>query len=107
MRKPLMLCIILIAYVYAYAQNPLTGKVTDARSGAPVSGASIKVRHSKTGTSTDNNGSFAIQAKSGDILEISSIGYTTQTLSVSDGATLSIALEPSSTELKEIVFVGT
>jgi len=102
-----MLCIILIAYVYTYAQNPLTGKVTDARSKAPISGASIKVRHSKTGTSTDNNGSFTIQAKSGDILEISSIGYTTQTFSVTDGASLVIALEPSSTELKEIVFVGT
>ncbi len=102
-----MLCIILIAYVYSYAQNPLTGKVRDARSGAPISGASIKVRHSKAGTSTDNNGSFTIQAKSGDILEISSIGYISQTFSVTDGASPAIALEPSSTELKEIVFVGT
>jgi iron complex outermembrane receptor protein len=96
----------LIIYVYAHAQNTLTGKVTDSKTGNPVSGVSVKVRHSKTGTSTDNNGNFTLQAKQGDILEISSIGYTTQTVPVSDVATLTIALEPSSTELKEIVFVG-
>jgi len=106
MRKPILLFIVLIAYVYAYAQNTLTGKVLDSKSGSPISGASVKVRHSKAGTSTDNNGSFTLQAKPGDILEISSIGYTTQTVTISDITTLTIVLQPGSTELKEIVFVG-
>src|SRR5882762_8150753 len=106
MRKPFLLCIILIAYVYVYAQNTLTGKVTDGKTGSPVTGATVKVRHSKTGTSTDNNGSFTLQARTGDVLEISSIGYTTQTITVTATSGLSIVLEPNSTELKEIVFVG-
>src|SRR5882757_8093559 len=107
MRKTTLLCLMLIAHVYAHAQNTLTGKVTDGKTGSPVTGASIKVRHSKTGTSTDNSGSFTIQAKPGDLLEVSSIGYTSQMVTITDGTTLTIVLEPSSTELKEIVFVGT
>src|SRR5882724_11972899 len=107
MRKTTLLCLMLIVHVYAHAQNTLTGKVTDGKTGSPVTGASIKVRHSKTGTSTDNSGSFTIQAKPGDLLEVSSIGYTSQMVTITDGTTLTIVLEPSSTELKEIVFVGT
>ncbi|MBN9385007.1 MAG: TonB-dependent receptor [Chitinophagaceae bacterium] len=107
MRKPILLCIMLIVYIYAHAQNTLTGKVTDSKTNAPIEGASIKVKHSKTGTSTDNNGHYAIPVKPGDLVEISSIGYITKTISIVDGGSLDIALEPSSTELREIVFVGT
>jgi iron complex outermembrane receptor protein len=106
MRKLLTLCIILIVYTYTYAQNSLTGKVTDSKTGAPISGATVKVKHSKAGTSTSDNGNFTIQAKPGDVVEISSIGYTSQSVNVTDGASLTIILEPNSTELKEIVFVG-
>src|SRR5437868_6953092 len=106
MRKTMLLCLLLIVFTYANAQNALTGKVTDSKTGSPVSGASVKVKHSKTGTSTDDNGNFTLQAKPGDILEISSIGYTTQSVSVTGGSNLTIVLEPNSTELKEIVFVG-
>ena len=74
MRKPVLLCIILAAYIYTYAQHTLTGKVTDSQNGAPVSGASIKIRHAKGGTSTDANGQFTLPAKAGDMLEVSSIG---------------------------------
>ena len=106
MRRSILLCIILIAYVYGYAQNTLTGKVTDGQNGAPVTGASIKIRHAKGGTSTDAGGRFTLSAKAGDVLEVSSIGYVTQEVTVTDGATLTIVLQPNSTELKEIVFVG-
>lgn len=102
----MLLCLMLIIYGFTNAQNTLTGKVTDSKTGSPVSGASIKVKNSKTGTSTDNSGRFTLQAKQGDILEVSSIGYTTQTVTISDVATVTIVLEPNSTELKEIVFVG-
>ncbi len=107
MRKPILLCIMLIVYIYAHAQNTLTGKVTDSKTNAPIEGASLKVKHSKTGTSTDNNGHYTIPVKPGDLVEISSIGYITKTISIVDGGSLDITLEPSSTELKEIVFVGT
>jgi len=106
MRKPLLLCIILIVYVYAHAQNTLTGKVTNGKTGNPIEGVTVKIRHAKAGTSTDNNGNFSLQVKPGDLLEISSIGYVSQTVSLTGGTSLTIVLEPSSTELKEIVFVG-
>lgn len=106
MRKLLLLLFILIGYLGVYSQTILSGKVVDAKSGNPVSGVSIRIKSSKTGTSTNNEGVFKIQARPEDILEISSVGYYSQTISLAGKSELTIALEPSSTELKEIVFVG-
>jgi len=107
MRKPLLLGILLIAYIYTNAQITLTGKVVDAKSGAPIEGASIKLKNSKSGTYSTSTGSFMLSARPGDILEVSSIGYLKQIIGVNANETnITIALEPSSTELKEIVFVG-
>ncbi|MBN8853403.1 MAG: hypothetical protein BGO55_18255 [Sphingobacteriales bacterium 50-39] len=107
MRKPILLSILLIAYIYAHAQITLTGKVVDAKSGAPIEGASIKLKNSKGGTYTGNNGGFTLSARPGDILEITSIGYVKQTVGVNSNETnITIAMEPISSELKEIVFVG-
>ncbi len=54
----------------AFVQNrTITGTVTD-ENGAPVFGASIKVKGTRTGVAADNNGMFRIFAKTGDILVI-------------------------------------
>jgi iron complex outermembrane receptor protein len=95
----LVLCTLLV-----HAQKSITGKVTDSKSGASVSGATIKVKGGKA-TSTNNEGLFKLQAASGAELEITSIGY--EPLSVTANKDfLEITLSPASTELKEMVFVG-
>ena len=103
----MLLCLLLFAYIFTHAQITLTGKVVDAKSGAPIEGASIKLKNSKSGTYSTSTGSFTLSARAGDVLEISSIGYLKQIIGVNATETnFTIALEPSSTELKEIVFVG-
>ncbi|HVU57023.1 MAG TPA: TonB-dependent receptor [Puia sp.] len=107
MRKPVLLSIMLIAYIYTQAQITLTGKVIDSKTGAPIEGASLKLKNSKLGTYSTSTGSFTLSAHSGDILEVTSIGYFKQVVGVNANQTnITISLEPSSTELKEIVFVG-
>ena len=100
----LLTCLVLYA-LFLHAQKPFTGKITDLRTGNPLSGVSVKVKGGK-GSSTDNNGTFTITANPGQTLEISSIGYTSQALTLTDAASLTIALEPASTQLTEMVFVG-
>ncbi|HSZ85979.1 MAG TPA: carboxypeptidase-like regulatory domain-containing protein, partial [Puia sp.] len=65
-----------------FAQTTIIGKITDSKTGNPLSGVSVKSRSSKTGTQTNNEGVFKIQANVGDELEISSIGYKIQRIKI-------------------------
>jgi len=105
MKKLALLTSLLFFALLVQAQKSITGTIVDTRSGAPVSGVSVKVKGGR-GTSTDNQGVFKIVASPGQLVEISSIGYTSQTLILTDVATLAISLEPASTQLTEMVFVG-
>src|ERR687885_119795 len=58
------------------------------------------------GASTDANGQFAIDAKSGDVLVVSAIGYQTTELTVGNKSTLDVSLKESASQLNEVVVVG-
>lgn len=106
MRRTLFLAGLLLASLAILAQTTITGKVTDLKTGVPISGASVKIKSTRKGTSTNNEGIFKILASPNDVLEISIIGYKTQSLNVSGLSDISISLEQASTELQEVVFVG-
>lgn len=79
------------------------GRVTDS-SGAPVSGASIQVKGKTTGQATDKTGDFIVNVDEGDILVISSIGYITREIKVTDVSSfLTIILQPQPQEIEKIV----
>ena len=105
MRK-LLLLIGLITSSYLMAQKNLTGTVKDAKTNLPLSGASVKARSSKNGTTTNNDGIFRIQVAVPEVLEVSMIGYKSQTVKIADQTEIEIKLEANTTELTEIVFVG-
>lgn len=84
---------------------PITGKVTDEK-GVPLSGVSVTVKGTNRGTSTDQNGIYVIDAKSGDVVEFSMIGYKTQSITLGSGSTLSIQMVTESTQLSDVVVVG-
>jgi iron complex outermembrane receptor protein len=106
MRKLLLILGLLSSSLTLFAQNLLTGKVSDSKTGEILAGASIKIKGSKTGTLTNNDGVFKLQAKPGDIVEITSIGFATQTVKVGDQQELDIRLEASMTELLQVVTTG-
>lgn len=83
----------------------VTGKVTDA-SGAPIPGATIKVKGSKGGTSASADGSFKISASPKAILQVSAIGYETKETPVNGSAQLSIQLNLDTKSLSEVVVTG-
>ncbi|HEX4373079.1 MAG TPA: TonB-dependent receptor [Puia sp.] len=91
---------------FLFAQNTITGKITDSKTGSPLSGVSVKSKSTKTGTQTNNEGIFKIQVNVGGVLEISSIGYKTQSISVTSQSDISISLEQNSAELNEVVVTG-
>lgn len=77
------------------------GNVKDA-TGEPLIGVSILVKGTTNGTVTDIDGNFTLQAEKGAVLEVSYIGYATQTVTVT-GAQLNIVMKEDSEQLEEVV----
>ncbi len=96
MRKQLLAVYLLFAVflpVVGVAQaRQVTGKVTDSR-GDGVASASVVVKGSNTGTTTDERGDFTIQVPGNNaILVISYTGFRTQEIRVGSGSSLSVTL---------------
>ncbi len=81
----------------------IQGTVVDAN-GQPVIGATISEIGTTKATSTDANGKFAIKAAPGARLQVSFIGYKTQTLNAANG--MRVALDEDNALLDEVVVVG-
>jgi hypothetical protein len=64
----------------AFAQSQISGTVTSSEDGAPVIGASVKIAGTKTGTVTDVDGNFSLNAPAGAKLEITYIGMNSRQL---------------------------
>ena len=88
----------------AFAQSQISGTVTSSEDGAPVIGASVKIAGTKTGTVTDVDGNFSLNAPAGAKLEITYIGMNSQT--VKAGTNLKIVLNPDDKTLDEVVVVA-
>lgn len=66
------------------AQVKVLGKVTDETKN-PLPGASILVKGTTKGVTSDFDGNYEIDAKQDDVLEFSFVGFQTQTISVTGG----------------------
>lgn len=104
MRKFLSLFIVLILTgVLAFAQTRVvTGKVTD-NTGAPVEGATIKVKGSKKGVAADVNGNYSISVNPGAVLMISGVGINTQEIAVGSDNNVNVNVVRNNTELTNVV----
>lgn len=85
--------------------NVVKGKVMDAH-GEPVIGATIKEVGTSNGTVTDMDGNFTINTQANATLEVSFIGYQSQTLKAVTGKELAITLKEDTEMLDEVVVVG-
>lgn len=106
MRKWLILSGLLFCSAFMFAQSPVSGKITDAKSGTPIPGASVRIKSSKKGTTTNAEGIFNLPVVNGEVLEITAVGYKTQTVKVSASSEYNISLEQNAAELNEVVVTG-
>ncbi len=109
MRKLLCLLagIVLLVNSTLFAQQrEVTGKVTDAN-GAPINGASIRVKNSRTGTSAGADGSFKINADANATLIITAVGYEDKSVSVGSATTVAVTLTTDTRAMSEVVVTGT
>ena len=86
-------------------KRTVKGTVKD-NNGEPVIGATIMESGTKNGTVTDADGNFVIEIASDSKLDITSIGYKSQTVKPSATGTTSVSLSEDSNLLDDVVVVG-
>ncbi|WP_268035451.1 SusC/RagA family TonB-linked outer membrane protein [Algoriphagus sp. PAP.12] len=86
-------------------QAEIRGTVTD-ESGEELIGASVSIKGTVTGTITDIDGSFSINANPGDVLVFSYIGYISKEVTLGNETTLNVELTADITQLEDVVVVA-
>ncbi|WP_413994476.1 SusC/RagA family TonB-linked outer membrane protein [Maribacter sp. 2307ULW6-5] len=86
-------------------QSTITGTVLD-ENGAPLPGASVVIKGTTTGTQTDFDGNFSIEANADDTLIFSYVGYASQEIAIDGQTSLSISMAVDAAALDEVVVVG-
>lgn len=89
----------------AQTRNQVSGRVTDA-AGEPLVGATVVVVGTTTGTTTDIDGNYAINAPTAGQLKFSYIGYAEQTVEIGTQSVINITLQDDSQVLKDVVVIG-
>ncbi|HRF17983.1 MAG TPA: carboxypeptidase-like regulatory domain-containing protein, partial [Chitinophagaceae bacterium] len=102
-----LMVLALVAQI-SFAQNRvITGKVTDSKDGSAVQGANVIGKGTRTGTQTKSDGTFSISVENSvTVLVISSVGFTTQEVSVDGKTSVEVSLVQASTSLGEVVVIG-
>ncbi|TMI70475.1 MAG: SusC/RagA family TonB-linked outer membrane protein [Bacteroidetes bacterium] len=88
-----------------FAQTNVSGRVTDAATNSPLQGATVTERGTTASTQTDADGKFSITVRNAQAkLEISFVGYLTQTVDATNNVAVALALD--NTRLSEVVVTG-
>lgn len=103
LKQTILLVISLFTILSAGAQ--VTGRITDGSSGKGLDGASVVVKSTKAGTTTNADGRFTIIATTSDILIITASGYSPIEMRVSS-QNLSISMQSQTTELDQVIMLG-
>ncbi|WP_082331949.1 SusC/RagA family TonB-linked outer membrane protein [Mangrovimonas xylaniphaga] len=83
------------------------GTVTDGELGGPMVGATILVKGSTNGTTTDFDGNYSLTIENANAtLVFSYTGFATQEIAVAGQTTINVTLEPSLESLDEVVIIG-
>ncbi|MCG6188598.1 TonB-dependent receptor [Maribellus maritimus] len=86
-------------------QNKIKGKVTD-NDNKPMPGVTITILGTTRGVITDNDGTYSIEANSGDRLVFSFIGMESQVIDVGNETKINVQLEPKTQELEDVTIVA-
>ena len=105
--KFLFMMLALAVSALASAQNiTVTGQVKDSSTGEGIPFASLQVKGTMVGASTDLDGFYSISAPADGVLIFSSIGYVNAEVPVNGNAVVNVALDPDSQVLEETIVVA-
>ncbi len=106
MRKLFLSLTLIFSSYLVFAQQTFTVKVVDAKTGNPVTSASVVVQSTGKGAAAGADGVFTVTATAGDMLAITSVGYKPLMVRLPKALELTVQLEPALLDLGDIVVVG-
>ncbi len=110
MRRIVLTLFSLTLATLSFAQNNLSGTVTNATTGQPIAGATIYISDIKVGAASDDQGKYTLANIPGGtyLVEARVVGYSlkTEPVKVEGSVTQNFALTESENELQEIVVTG-
>ncbi len=90
-----------------FAQQTVSGNVTESATGLPVPGVNIVVQGTNNGTTSDFDGNYTLSnVNNNDILEFSFLGFTSQEIAFEGQTTIDVILDESQAALEEVVLIG-
>lgn len=101
-----LLILLLLIPGLNYAQSMVSGTVTEQSTALPLPGVNVLIKGTSTGTATDFDGNYQINAKAGDILVFSYVGYITKEVPYSGQSPLNVSLAEDASQLDEVVIIG-
>ncbi|GGK46010.1 MULTISPECIES: SusC/RagA family TonB-linked outer membrane protein [Flavobacteriaceae] len=102
MTKGLLILLLVLTCSLQAQEKTVSGTILDV-AGTPLPGATITVKGTTTGVSTDFDGKYSIQVSENAVLTISFIGFVTQEISVKGKTIINTALAEDANQLDEVV----
>jgi TonB-dependent starch-binding outer membrane protein SusC len=90
----------------SFAQQSVSGKVTDAGDGSGIPGVNILEKGTTNGTVSDSDGNYRISVGANATLVFSFVGYASQEVSVGSQSTINATMESDVTALSEVIVTG-
>ncbi len=101
-----LLFLLFFVPIWSFGQTTVTGTVTEQSTSELLPGVNILIKGTTTGTATDFDGKYRINAKNGDILVFSYVGYNPVEITFAGQSTLNVQLEENTAQLDEVVVIG-
>ncbi len=98
-----MLLIFSLCISLAFAQEKTVSGAISDQDGVPLPGVNILIKGTTTGTQSDFDGNYVINANEGDVLTFSYLGLKTQEQTVGASDTINISMEEDAQALEEVV----
>jgi hypothetical protein len=95
-----------ICYSVSAQTTTITGVVSDGLARESLPGTSVTVKGTTTGTQTDVDGKYTINAPANAVLIFSFIGYDKQEVPVNGQTLINVTLTASTQQLNQVVVVG-
>ena len=109
LRNTLNLCILFIVFITAnsaWSQGVVSGRITSSEDGEGLPGVTIAIKGTTTGTISNADGSYQLNAGSDDILIVRFIGFIEQEVAVAGRSVVDITMEVEVSALDEVVVVA-
>ena len=104
-KQAFSVAVALVISLGAFAQDVVSGKVTDSKDGSAIPGVSVTVKGTTKGAQSDMNGTYKVNAASGSTLVFTFVGYIKKEVKAT-GSVVNVSLAADNQSLEEVVVVG-